>query len=186
LGKSMRAVLKRVDRGWTALSLIAAIFIAGGVATVDYVQLRDTVESLDIREAGREFFRLQAKIDEGTADQIDIIDWCQAAARIGAGCEMEGKKPSAGLIPRAWAARFSDIGEREWRWFRRAHYSYQIWLRRTGGRGWFYLSRDYRKDRTLKRRYCSIGQRAWSARISRFPIRMRRRYACPLAQYISR
>lgn len=182
----MTKLIDRIDRGWIALTLIAAIFAAGAGAAVDYYEVRQTVKNLEVSEAGREYFRLQAKIDKGIADQVDILEWCAAAAVIGAGCEIR-KPPAASwrLFKRALAGGYSSVSPDEYKWFRYHHYQYQLWQKRTGGAGWFVYSQDRNTDRRIKQRYCSIGQQAWSERQWRLPRQFRGRpYVCPVARYM--
>jgi hypothetical protein len=175
----MKFSLTKIDKAWTALTLIAAIFVAGAVAAIDYWELRDTVTDLDKKEASRTYWRIKAKMEKKRADIYELSEWCEAAHKLGYECQTGNIQPHSLLIKPAFAGGPMPIEKEDYFFFRETHNRYLYWRDVLKRPGQFKVSRDAYVDREAKTRYCAIGLRLHTDLMVRVPRQMRRNYRCP-------
>jgi hypothetical protein len=172
--------LKRVDKTWTALGLIVAIFLAGAGWAVDYWELRETVNDLQRAEASRTYWRIKAKMESRTADIYDLSEWCSAARVLGYDCNMKSARPRTGLISSAFAGDYIlPVEKRDYLFFREAHARLIYWRKLRIKPGPFQLSRDRAIDRQRKLRYCRIARQLHADLSRKVPRQYRRPFRCP-------
>lgn len=172
-------MFSKIEKSWAVIGVIAAIFIAGSAASIDYWELRSTVQTLDVKEASRTYWRILSKMKNKKADIYEMAEWCEAAHKLGYDCKTEKYSPSLSFIPKAQAGNYTGISREDYYFFREAHNQYQYWLRSTGGVGYFRLSNNTSQDRFLKNRFCRLGtllQRDLNRRLSS---RYRKTFICP-------
>lgn len=184
----MPNLLKRIDKVWTALALIAAIFIAGGTAAIDYFDVRSAVIHLEKKEASRTYWRIKKKMDNKSADIYEMAEWCEAASILGYECDMSGAAPSASIFNKAFAGSMSQqyrsfpLSEKELAFLRETskRYSYWQYINKRGKvRRPFTLSKNINTDRWRKKEYCRIANEVHVSLMSRMPPQYRSPYVCP-------
>jgi len=164
--------LAKVDSARTALALVVAIFLAGAGAAFDYYALRNDVQDLKKDKASRIYWLLKNKVAENKATIDQITIWCEAAHFLEYDCKLENVVPSTSIIKPAFAgSTVLALSSNDRRWWLEHNKRYKDWYRYDRFKRPFRFSRDPKKDRYLKRKFCLVGRDVanyYTQRIKRF------------------